>query len=409
MNTTSGKNLEDIQKMNRNLLIRLLVNGEVTSRIALAKESNLKQATISNIINDFIDWGLVQETGLINNGIGRPIRGIRFCKEYFWIISVRLSRNYIQTAVIDMAGNFCDPRQYLIDNKVELPIIIENLIVQIRKTLKVHKDKYFLGISIAIPGPWISNHRKLAYFTGFTKWQDLDVGKTIEKKAGLQVFIEQDANIALMAESQFHSWTFKKQLVLLVMMGQGIGGAIYSNSEIMRGNLGIAGEIGHMSINSDGIPCECGNVGCLERYASTLTIVNNVISRIGSVPSVLTAKSAIDDIIAAYKEHDGLAVSCINEAAAYLGHALASLSNVLNPGVIIIGDELSAAGDSFLKEVKKAFNSRVTPAVQDSTEISLSSVKDNPYLLGGVQVVIEGCLTKPNFFVDIKKNRRQAV
>jgi predicted NBD/HSP70 family sugar kinase len=409
MNTTQGKNLEDIQKMNRNLLIRLLVNGEVTSRIALAKESNLKQATISNIINDFISWGLVQETGLINNGIGRPIRGIRFCKEHFWIISVRLSRNYIQTAVIDTAGNFCDPRQYLIDNKVELPIIIENLIVQIRKTLKVHKDKYFLGISIAIPGPWISNHRKLAYFTGFTKWEDMDVGKTIEKKVGLQVFIEQDANIALMAESQFHSWTFNKQLVLLVMMGQGIGGAIYSNSEIMRGNLGIAGEIGHMSINSNGIPCECGNVGCLERYASTLTIVNNVRSRIGSVPSVLTAKSTIDDIIAAYKKHDGLAVSCINEAAVYLGHALASLSNVLNPGVVIIGDELSAAGDSFLEEVKKAFNSRVTPAVQDSTEISLSSVKENPYLLGGVQVVIEGCLTKPNFFVNIKKNKEPAV
>jgi predicted NBD/HSP70 family sugar kinase len=409
MNTTQGKNLEDIQKMNRNLLIRLLVNGEITSRIALAKESNLKQATISNIISDFIDWGLVRETGLINNGIGRPIRGIRFCKECFWSISVRLSRNYIQTAVIDMAGNFCDPKQYLIDNKVELPIIIENLIVQIRKILKVYKDKYFLGISIAIPGPWISNHRKLAYFTGFTMWEDLDVGKTIEKKVGLQVFVEQDANIALMAESQFHSWTFNKQLVLLVMMGQGIGGAIYSNSEIMRGNLGIAGEIGHMSINSNGIPCECGNVGCLERYASTLTIVNNARSRIGSVLSVLTAKSTIDDIIEAYKNHDGLAVSCINEAAVYLGHALASLSNVLNPGVIIIGDELSAAGNFFLEEVKKAFNSRVTPAVQDSTEISLSSVKDNPYLLGGIQVVIEGCLTKPNFFAGIKKNKEHAV
>jgi predicted NBD/HSP70 family sugar kinase len=409
MNIIWGKNLEDIQKMNRNLLIRLLVNGEVTSRIALAKESNLKQATISNIISDFIEWGLVKETGLINNGIGHPIRGIRFYKEHFWIISVRLSRNYIQTAVIDIAGNLCDPKQYLIDNKVELPIIVKNLIVHIRKTLKVHKDKYFLGISIAIPGPWISNHRKLAYFTGFTKWQDMDVGEIIEKKVGLQVFIEQDANIALMAESRFHSWTFNKQLVLLVMVGQGIGGAIYSNSEIMRGNLGIAGEIGHMSINSDGIPCECGNIGCLERYASTLAIVNNVMSKIGLVPSTLTAKSTIDDIIAAYKENDALAISCINEAAVYLGHALASLSNVLNPGVIIIGDELSAAGNSFLEKVKNAFNSRVTTTVQGSTEISLSSVRGNPFLLGGVQVVIEGCLMKPNFFVNLKKNKELVV
>ena len=407
MRVVEGKNMEDIQRMNRDLLVRLLINGEVTSRIALAKKSNLKQATISNIVCDFIEWGLVTETSVISNGIGRPIKGIRFCTESFWIIAARLSRKYVQIAVMDLAGNSAGSRQYPVDHTVDLSIIINDLASALKKIIKAHREKYFLGISMAMPGPWMRSDKKLAFFTEFSKWQNLDVEGIIEKKTGLQIFIEHDTNIALMAESRFHSWAFNKQLVLLVTLGQGVGGSIFSNGEILRGSLGIAGEIGHMSINMDGIPCECGNAGCLERYVGTLSIVNNVRSRIGKKRSSLTRESGIDDIIAAYKSKDPVAVACINEAAVFIGYALASISNVLNPGVIILGDELSASGESFLTEVKNAFNSRASVVVRENTEISLSDIKENPYLLGGLQVVINGCLAIPDFFVNIKNRRKE--
>ena len=402
MRVAEGKNLEDIQKMNRDLLVRLLIDGEVSSRIALARKSNLKQATISNIVSDFIEWGLVAETSVISNGIGRPVKGIRFCTERFWIIAVRLSRNYVQTAVMDLAGNFADNRQYPVDHTVDLSIIINDLVSALKKIIKTHKDKNFLGISMAMPGPWIRSDRKLAFFTEFSKWQNLDIEEIIKKKTGLRVFIDHDTNIALMAESRFHSWTFNNQLVLLVALGQGIGGAIFSNGEILRGSIGIAGEIGHISVDMDGIPCGCGNAGCLERYVGTLSIVKNVHSRLGKTRSSLSRKSGIEDIIAAYRFKDPVAEACINEAAKLIGYALVSISNVLNPGVIILGDELSAAGESFLKEVKKAFNSRASVVVRENTEISLSDIRENPYLLGGLQVVIDGCLDIPDIFVSLK-------
>jgi predicted NBD/HSP70 family sugar kinase len=404
MRPTKGTNLEDIQTMNRELLIRHLINGGGTSRITLAKKTGLKSATVSNIINDFIDWGLVTETGSINNGVGRPVRGIRFRDERFRIIAVRLARHYVQTAVLDLVGNIVDSGQYKIDSKVGLSVIINNLVTVLKKILQTHKGMYFLGISIAIPGPWLKNDRKPAYFTGFRKWQDLDIGKIIEKEIRLRVFVEHDANIALMAEDRFLSWALSKQLVLWISLGQGVGSAIFSNGEILRGNIGIAGEIGHMSINADGISCECGNVGCLERYVSTMAILEKVRAKIKSAGSPPVRMSTIKDVIEAYKKKDKIAVGCINEMAMYIGHALASLSNILNPGVIILGDEIAASGEIFLEEVKKAFNSRVTAAVRETTEISLSDTK-YPYFLGGVQVVIEGCLAIPNFFVNIKKKR----
>jgi hypothetical protein len=81
---------------------------------------------------------------------------------------------------------------------------------------------------------------------------------------------------------------------------------------------------------------------------------------------------------------------------------LTSLANILNPAVIIIGDELSTAGEPFIKEVRRTFNSRVTAAVQNSTEIALSNVKEDPWLLGGIQVVIEGHLSMPDFFSNFR-------
>jgi predicted NBD/HSP70 family sugar kinase len=389
---------------NRNLLVRYLLNCDVTSRIALATVTHLKQATISNIIGDFIDWGMVEETGIINNGIGRPIRGIRFCKERFWILAVRLERSAVWIGLLDLAGNFDGRWDYAIDSRIDFSIIAEDLIKRLAGVLEDYGDKHILGISIAIPGPWISRSRQPAFFPGFRKWQDFDLGAAMEKKLGLRVFIDRDTNIALMAERRHYSWTFGGQLVLLVAISKGIGGAIYSNGGIMRGSLGIAGEIGHMSINTAGIPCECGNTGCLERYASGPVIVHNVHVRAGSVPSLLNGESTIEDIIAAYREGDALACFCINEAAVHIGHALASLSNVLNPGLIIVGDTLSAAGDPFIEAIRGAFNKRVTPAVRESTVISLSTVKEDPFLLGGIEVVIENCLALPDFWIRYTKS-----
>jgi predicted NBD/HSP70 family sugar kinase len=383
---------------NRNLLARYLLNGDVTSRIALATVTHLKQATVSNIIGDFIARGMVEETGTINNGIGRPIRGIRFCKERFWILAVRLERNFVKIGVIDLAGNFDGRWAYGIDSGVDFSIIAEDLIERLGGILEGCGGRRFLGISIAVPGPWISRSRQLAFFPGFSKWQDFDLGAAMEKKLGLRVFIDRDTNIALMAEQRHYSWTFGGQLVLLVTIGKGIGGAIYSNNGIMRGSLGIAGEIGHMSVNTAGIPCECGNRGCLERYASVPAIVGNVRRRAESAPTVLNGESTIDDIIAAYRGGDALALSCVNEAAAYIGHALASLSYVLNPGLIIVGDTMSAAGSPFLGAIRGAFDERAAPAVRESTLMSLSTVKEDPPLLGGVQVVVEGCLGMPDFW-----------
>lgn len=399
MSNQTGKNLEDVQKMNRALIIKLLQQTDIISRSELAEKSTLKQATITNIINDFMGWGLVEETGLISGKKGKRSIGLRLCKEKYKTVSVRFSRSYVHITVFDMGETIYDIRDYNLDTNEEMKTTVESIIQEVQKLLQKYKNDKFLGVGVAMPGPWVKEKKKLAYFTGFYQWQDINIADMMQRELKLPVYLEQDANLALLAEDSALSADDSNGTVLCVMVGQGIGAGIMTGGEIIRGNLGIAGEIGHMSIQFDGERCECGNIGCLEGFSSTRAVVKKVRNRIPDFPdTVLTETSRIDDILTAYKNHDGLAVSVVNESACYLGYALASLTNVINPGTIIIGDEMSKAGEMYLESVKTSMKERVMPIVFENTKVMLSKFEVDPTKFGANYLVINESLQHPELF-----------
>ncbi|MEM1484161.1 ROK family transcriptional regulator [Oscillospiraceae bacterium PP1C4] len=399
MNNQTGKNLEDVQKMNRALIITFLQQVDVISRSELAEKSNLKQATITNIINDFIGWGLVEETGLITGKKGKRSIGLRLCKEKYKAVSVRFSRSYVHITVFDMGCKIYDTCNYGHDTKEEMKTTIETIIQEVKKLLKKYKNDKFLGVGVAMPGPWVKEKQKMVYFTGFYQWQDINIAGMMEKKLELPVYLEQDANLALLAESLALPIGNSNGTVLCVMVGQGIGAGIMTDGEILRGNLGIAGEIGHMSIQFDGEKCECGNIGCLEGFSSTRAVVNKVRSLAAEFPdTVLTQTSRIDDILTAYRSGDNLAVAVVNDSARYLGYALASLTNVINPGTIIIGDEMSKAGEQYLKIIIQSMKERIMPIVFENTNVVLSKFDLDPTNLGANYLVINESIQHPESF-----------
>ncbi|MDV3428942.1 MAG: ROK family protein [Bacillota bacterium] len=400
MNDFVGKNLEDIQEMNRSLIIRFLKNSDVTSRAELAAMSKLKQATITNIVNDFISWGLVEETGLISRNKGRRSIGIRLCKEKYKIISVRLSRNYITITVSDMASNINFSQQYDVDAKEELQKTIEFMITKIKKIIESFHSNKILGVGVAMPGPWVKSKKQVAYFTGFYKWQDINIADMMEKELNLPVYLDEDANIALLAECSSLDQVMVNETILCVMVGQGIGAGIMSNGMVLRGHMDVAGEIGHMSVCYNGEKCECGNKGCLEGYASTSAVVKKAREIVDNYPeTVLTNKSKFNDILKAYHLGDILATEVIDESARYLGYALASLTNVLNPGLIIIGDEMSKCGENYLNQVISSVRDRVSPTIFDSTIIKLSTFALDTAVIGAAELVINETIMKPTKFI----------
>ena len=191
------------------------------------------------------------------------------------------------------------------------------------------------------------------------------------------LFIENDANVAALAESVAGVSAGSSSSVFFTI-GTGIGSGIILNGRIWSGAHGIGGELGHVIFDLDGVPCTCGNKGCLERYCSATALIrmareavvehpdSMILALAGGDSSGIEAKTVFD----ASKAGDAVAVSVYQRFISYLSQAVASVVNLLDPEIIVLGGGVSKAGsyllDPILKEYPRyvLFNDQPLPPVK---------------------------------------------
>jgi len=281
--------------------------------------------------------------------------------------------------------------------------LLDQMVFQIRKKARLCRNQFILGVALALPGPYIKEEGQIALLTARQGWQNVNIAQKLSEKTGFRVMAEHDVKAAAVAE-WFYTLNYDDDASLLcIMPGQGVGAGVIDNGRLLTGSMGLAGEIGHMSIRYDGPRCECGNYGCLEGYCSTLAIQRRVKELAGEFPqTVCTEDCSITDLLKAYAKGDVLARHVIDDAARYLGYGIANIANLYNPGKIIIGDELSKAGDRFLEIVKESARERIQPKVYDHMSIVYSTLP-NSVLSGACLILIEEMVKIPDSF------RRMAV
>ncbi len=398
-----GTNLRDMQSMNRSLVIRLLRNKQNCSRAKLAKETGLRQATITNIINDFINWGLVVETGIINGEKGRRSIGISLNNKKFRSIGVRLSRNYFSIGLFDLLGTGYSIKEEYIDASAGPDAALKKMKKTINEYIRKNLDKVrILGIGISIPGPYIKSKGRIALMTEFPGWDKILIEGELKLTSKIPIYFEHDANTGALAEWWYGYSRRAKGTLVYILAGEGIGAGIVIDGNLYRGSLGIAGEIGHTSINFNGPVCKCGNRGCLEHYCSTISLVNEAKKELPDYPkSVLNKDLSKSSIFSALKEGDELAEKLVNNATRYLGFGVVNVINTYNPDTIVIGDELTQAGAKVLEIVRNSVRMHTLPDIYKSLHIKLSSLKNDPVLLGASFLALENVLKNPSLFKEL--------
>lgn len=389
-----GKNLEDIQEMNRSLIIRLLHKLQLCSRAELAKETGLKQATITNIINDLIKLGLVKETGIIAGEKGRRSIGLKLDIDNLKIIGVRLTRNYILAGIFNLYGDDFGIKYVDLDMRDGSKSALDKIKKAIDSLIKGtnSKDKV-IGAGIATPGPFFRDEGRIGLMTEFPGWEHIFLQKELETYLGVPVFIEHDANAGALAEWWFGNNKKDKGILIYIAAGQGVGAGIIIDGVLFRGSLGIAGEIGHMSIDYNGKECECGNRGCLEQYCSTIAVRKEIKKELINYPeSKLNKNCTLESIFEAIKNGDESAQKIFKKAAWFLGFGIANLLNIYNPDTIIIGDELAQTGSQLLDIVKSVVKENTLPSIFNNLEIKLSEFKEDSVLMGTIALTVDKIL-----------------
>jgi len=193
------------------------------------------------------------------------------------------------------------------------------------------------------------------------------------------VVFDNDANLGALAEVTWGPHSEIDNLVF-VKVGSGIGAGLILNGRPFYGGLGITGEIGHDTITDNGVVCHCGNRGCLETVAST-SVMLDLLARAGV--------TRVGQIVSRARAGDSATLRVLDDAGLAVGRALASVANLINPEVIVIGGPLAELGDLFLGSIERGLMRHAVPSVGESTRLVMSSLGERAEALGAAALVLQ--------------------
>lgn len=257
--------------------------------------------------------------------------------------------------------------------------------------MNISTDKA-LGIGVGIPG-YVDSQTGVVHEAINIGWKNKLITEELEGLSGLPVFIENDANIAVLGENWKGAGN-QAQHVIAVTLGTGVGGGVISAGKILNGTNGMAGELGHILIEENGAYCNCGNHGCLETIASATGIVRQAKEAISKYPESSLAKHyetnkkvTARDVFELAAEGDVAATSIVDRVSDVLGHTFANIGVILNPEKILIGGGVSQAGEPFVNRINSYFQHYALPRVKESCEIKLAELGNDAGIIGGAFLV----------------------
>ena len=246
------------------------------------------------------------------------------------------------------------------------------------------------GVGMGVPGA-VVNDRFVKPCVNLEQWGGFDVAEALEALCGFPAKIVNDANTAALGEMGAGGGKGRKNVVF-VTLGTGVGGGVIVDGKLLAGVHGAGGEIGHIKVkDTHDTPCGCGKRGCLEQYSSATGIVNetkkflatsDAPSKLRDLPTI-TAK----DIFDLAKEGDAVAMDQVQEMTRLLGKALAAVSCVCDPQVIVLGGGVSRAGSVITDNVEKWFKEYAFPA-SECTVFALAELGNDAGIYGGVQMIL---------------------
>ena len=335
-----GTNSETIFTQNRRLILKLIKNSDVITRKEIIEKTGLKGATITIIINEFLESGIIKKIGLMEGTSGRRVMGFRFASEDYCTISIRISVSYIKVGVYDLNNQNLYIKKIFFDTLSNINNTCDLIVDEVEAAKETYKDKTVIGVGVGVEGPYVIQNGYYKLWQPRNTEEYFDIGKVLAEKIPYPILVNKSNNFAV-----YHVWKKDRRsnqlgMLVNVYVSYTIECGIIINGEIVNGCSGTVGLLGSIPIQHD----DKGGFKTLNDLCSSTAIVNKAYECLEDYPtsSLQAAKSNINirDVIRAFMNEDELGVKIFSEVGIYLGRAVGTLINLLNPDVILIGDEM---------------------------------------------------------------------
>lgn len=398
-----ASDLHDMREANIALVLRLIRQHGPLARVAIARRTGLSRTTVSSIVDGLLTEEIVREGETLNaapSGGRRPIL-VHFNESAGIILGADMGRTHFTIIATDLDARILARRSGPWDTNLGPDVCLPRLIAEIRSLISErHLDwERVVGIGIGIPGPVDSTLHTLVAPPRMAGWDGVDVEGIIRAALNIPVILNNDTNVGALAESRYGAAAGESDFAY-VKVGTGIGCGLVINGEIYRGSSGAAGEIGHITVDSAGPLCDCGNRGCLEAMAGAPQLVRNALTA-GYAPGDGSASGShpngidVAEVVQAALHGDRACQSAIRGAGELIGVALANLVNLVNPSVILLDGSVARAGAILLEPIAMAIQQRSLWAASHAVRVQVSTLGDSAIALGAATMVLDAIFGSP--------------
>jgi predicted NBD/HSP70 family sugar kinase len=368
-------------------LFQLLRDGKARTRAELALTTGLARSTVASRIDALIASGLVGPAGEATSSGGRPPSRFAFKPAARAVLAVDVGATHVIIAVTDLGGDILSERRLVQDVAEGPEAVLGRLVTEatslLAETGRTAED--LAGIGIGLPGP-------VEHLTGMPVkppimpgWDGFDVVSYVQRSFPVPVLVDNDVNIMALGERTAH-WPEHANF-LFIKVATGIGAGIISNGELQRGANGTAGDLGHVRVpRGDDVLCRCGNYGCLEALAS-----GPAVARALAAQGVQAESGA--DVLRLVAGGNLQAIQALRQAGRDVGDVLATVVNLLNPSVIVVGGSLGQAGEHLMAGVREVVYRRSLPLATTHLRIGLSIAGGQAAVLGASRMVTQHVLS----------------
>ncbi len=373
-------------------IIQFLDKHDLATISEIGKELNVSTPKIISTINELSEENLLHDNGKIESTGGRRANQFKLATGSVFFMGVEVSKYHISLGLMDLNKN-------LLQKPSNIPFKLKNSQDSLEKLIEIINEfinatsipkSKILRIGINLTG-------RINQVTGhnynFFQFTDLPIREIIEKAIDIKTLIDNDSRA--MAFAEYCSGIVEKEKnILFINLDYGIGLGIIINGEIYYGKSGFSGEFGHNPIYDNEMICQCGKKGCLETEASGFAVVRNIQDKLrAGVGSILQREHkkieeiTLEEIVMACNQDDTLAIECVSAVGEKLGKAVASLINIFNPELVILGGLLSTTNEYIRLPIKSSLNKYSASLVNNDTQLKTSKLGLSAGVMGACLLV----------------------
>lgn len=390
-----------VRRLNLSLVMRTVNRSRPWSRARIAAETGLNKATVSSLVSELIDRGLIAEGPMERGGLGRPSQIIRLDPDRTGFLGVEINVAYLAASLVDLTGSVvASDRQDVhvrgLGPERSLDRLAEMVVGLIDRGAAADARRRVTHLQFAIPGLVDTDAGRLFYAPNLG-WRDIDVVECLRARMdlpGCRIGVDNEANLAAVAEHAVGIAAGTDDL-LLVSGEEGVGGGVISSGALVRGVKGFAGEFGHMALTGDDARCGCGRTGCWEASVGLSALIRAITEPDDPLRTQQGALSAkLSEILRRADDGDSRTLAGLRNWGRMLGRGASVLANALNPAMIMFGGTFAALSEYVSDAVADEMRARVLDP-DGGARVGYSTLGFAAACLGGAHLGIEAVLADP--------------